>query len=121
MEYANSKKIKKELNDEFDIERNISHETFSHFMEIGINIKDIKIISKDLHCSYETAGHYLERGTVVFEKCDLIKNLKIYASEWDLDDNEIEQFREMLKTNEPLPDWGFVVYRKSKYFIMYCL
>ena len=46
MEYANSKKIKKELNDEFDIERNISHETFSHFMEIGINIKDIKIIYK---------------------------------------------------------------------------
>ena len=44
-----------------------------------------------------------------------MKDLKTYAVEWDLNNDEVKQIR------EPLPDWGFVVYRKSKYFIMYCL
>lgn len=50
-----------------------------------------------------------------------MKDLKTYAVEWDLNNDEVKQIREMLITNKSLPDWGFVVYRKSKYFIMYCL
>lgn len=42
-------------------------------------------------------------------------------SEWDYSDEEVEEIREMIRTEKPLPDWGVVKYNGGTYFIAYVL
>lgn len=105
----------------------INSELFSHFMKINIDIRDIRIVAKAANCSLESAGHSLERGTVVFEKEDLVNNADFYIRQMDLDEEdendakEIAAFREMVQTGKPMPDWDAVEFEGKKYFIQYCL
>lgn len=82
--------------------------------------QEIEIIMKDRKTERE-AKKYLEKGAIVFE--DFEENFEGYMKEWEssMDSENVEKFRKMIETKEPVQDWGVVEYEGKTYYIMYVL
>ena len=82
--------------------------------------KNIGILKAD-GCTESEAKKYLENGTVIFEESDLRDNFSYYMQEWDIDEEEREEYKTMLDSKKPLRDWGVVEYQGTVCFIQYVL
>lgn len=73
------------------------------------------------------AENHLKNGTVVFD--DFEENFDKYMEEWKLGFAEgsedyiemVERYRNMIKTGNPLTDWGVVKKGGKTYYIMYAM
>ena len=50
-----------------------------------------------------------------------IKNHRDLTVNFYIHDEEVEEIREMIQTEKPLPDWGVAKYNGGTYFIAYVL
>ena len=44
-----------------------------------------------------------------------------YMDEWDVEEEDQEEYKKMIETNKPAFDWGVVEYEGITYFIDYVL
>lgn len=80
---------------------------------------DLEILIKD-GCTEKEADKHLCRGTIVYR--DFEENFEKYVSGWsDLDDKELERMEDMVRTREPIADWGIVEAEGKHFYIAYCL
>lgn len=79
---------------------------------------DIEILMQD-GCTRSEAEKHLQRGSAVIG--DLEEHLEEYISEWELDEDEREKVKEMIRTKKPMTDWGIVQDGGKSYYIAYCL
>lgn len=79
---------------------------------------DIEVLMKD-GCTRSEAEKHLQRGTTVIG--DFEKLAEEYMQEWELDEEEREKVREMIRTKKPMTDWGIVQDGERMYYIAYCL
>ena len=87
-------------------------------MEINILIKD--------GCTKLEAEKHLKNGTTIFE--DFEENFDKYMEEWKsccYDEEEyikmVEDYKKMIRTKEPVADWGVVKADGETYYIQYVL
>lgn len=81
---------------------------------------DIELLMLD-GCTKSEAEKHLERGAAVFTAEDLKTHFDDYMAEWEVDEEERGQYREMLDSKTPVADWGVVETGRNTYYIMYCL
>lgn len=81
-------------------------------------MSDLEVLMKD-NCTESEAKTHLDRGTVVFS--DLEEHFDDYMSEWGMDEDDRDLIWSMIKSKEPLPDWGVVQDEGKTYYIMYAL
>ncbi len=79
---------------------------------------EIEILMAD-GCTKSDAEKHLRNGSIVFD--DFEENFELYMKEWDIDEEEILQYQEMISRKKPLADWGIVQDGKRAYYIMYVL
>lgn len=72
-------------------------------------------------CTSSEAEKHLKRGTVVFEGEDFKEHFENYMDEWEVDLEEREKYKSMIKEKEPMTDWGVVEYEDKTFYIMYVL
>ena len=80
------------------------------------NEKKIEIIVKD-GCTKREAVKALARGSEVFE--DFEERFSDYMIEWNISEEEQENFKKMIETKRPIEDWGIVDDNGKIYYIMY--
>lgn len=78
----------------------------------------IEILMMD-RCTKAEAEKHLEKGTTIFE--DLEQNFDNYMKEWDIDEDEIAEYKKMINEKIPALDWGVVEFEGNTYYIMYSL
>ena len=79
---------------------------------------DIEILMMD-GCTRSEAEKHLQRGTAVIG--DFEEFAEEYMQEWDMEEEEQEKVREMMRTKKPMTDWGIVQDGGKAYYIAYCL
>ena len=80
--------------------------------------KEIEILMMD-GCTESEAEKHLKNGTIVitdFEEC-----FDAYMKEWNIDEEEVSDYKKMIETEKPIPDWGIVTDDGKTYYIMYVL
>lgn len=82
--------------------------------------KELLIIMED-NCTKSEAVDHLSNGTVVYEKEEFVKFFDQYMDEWDVEEEDQEEYKKMIDTNKPVFDWGVVEYEGITYFIDYVL
>lgn len=84
--------------------------------------KDVDILMKD-RCTVQEAMSRLMNGTVtIFDRDDLAFFIEEMRADGGYEPEEIEAHEEMLKTGNPLTDWGVVEDDQgTPFFIMYVL
>lgn len=87
--------------------------------------KQIEILIED-GCTKSEAEKHLKNGATIFE--DFEKNFDKYMEEWKYlteDEEEyvkmVEGYKKMIKTGNPVTDWGVVKVDGKTYYIMYVL
>lgn len=80
--------------------------------------REIAILMKD-NCTKSEAEKHLKNGSIVFT--DLAKNLEDYLDEWDIEEEDREEYRKMVTDKIPVRDWGVVEDNGKTYYIMYVL
>lgn len=78
--------------------------------------REIDILMKD-RCTKKEAVDALKRGTTIFE--DFEERFDNYMKEWEVEDEELEQFRDMVEKKDPLADWSIVELEGHTYYIAY--
>lgn len=91
----------------------------------GLNIdekteKKLLIIMEDNHTKKE-AVDYLCNGSTVEEKEDFVEFFDQYMKEWEVEEEDREEYKKMIETNKPAFDWGVAEYEGKTYFIDYVL
>ena len=79
---------------------------------------EIEILMEDRHTRSEAEKH-LKNGTTIFE--DFEENFESYLNEWDIDEEDRNEYRKMAKDKIPATDWGIVEKDGKTYYIMYVL
>ena len=79
---------------------------------------EIEILMEDRHTRSEAEKH-LKNGTTIFE--DFEENFESYLNEWDIDEEDRNEYRRMAKEKIPATDWGIVEKDGKTYYIMYVL
>ena len=82
------------------------------------NEEDITIMMLDGKTRKECIK-YLEKGSIVYE--DLEENFDFYMQGYDYTEEEVTQFKRMIKDKIPLNDWSIVEYNGKTYYIEYVL
>lgn len=80
--------------------------------------KELLIIMEDNHTKKE-AVDYLCNGSVVYEKEEFEKFFDQYMNEWDVEEEDREEYKKMIESNKPAFDWGVVECDGVTYFIDY--
>lgn len=80
--------------------------------------KEIEILIAD-GCTKNEAERHLERGAVIYELGDFIKNKEEYL--YSFDEEEKKDFMNLVDSGTAPEDWGLVEYEGCKYLIQYCL
>ena len=88
--------------------------------------KQIEILMED-RCTKSEAEKHLKNGTTIFD--DFEENFDKYMEEWksgyaeDSEDytREVESYRNMIETGNPVTDWGVVKKDGKTYYIQYVL
>lgn len=71
------------------------------------------------NCTKSEAEKHLKNGSIVFT--DLAENLEGYLDEWDIEEDDREEYRKMVTDKIPARDWGVVEDNGKTYYIMYVL
>ena len=80
--------------------------------------KELELLLKDGDTRSEAEKH-LKDGAMIFE--DLAENLESYLDEWDVEEEDREAYRKMIKNKIPVADWGIVEDDGKTFYIMYVL
>lgn len=80
--------------------------------------KEIEILMED-RCTKSEAEKHLKNGTTIFD--DFEKNCESYLDEWNIDEEDRNEYRKMAKEKIPVTDWGIVEKDGKTYYIMYVL
>lgn len=81
---------------------------------------NIEILMQD-RCTRSEAEKHLKNGTIVFD--DFEEHFDMYMEEWSnwMDEDDVEDFKRMVETGEPIADWGIVEAEGKRYYIQYAL
>jgi hypothetical protein len=82
--------------------------------------KKLMVVMEDNHTKKE-AVDYLCNGSAVYVKEEFVKFFDQYMNEWDVEEEDQEEYKKMIETNKPVFDWGVVEYEGTVYFIDYVL
>lgn len=80
--------------------------------------KEIEVLMKD-RCTKAEAEKHLKNGSTIFE--DFEQNIEKYLDEWNVNEEEREEYRKMVTEKVPATDWGIVEENGKTYYIMYVL
>lgn len=79
---------------------------------------DIEILMMD-GCTRSEAEKHLKNGSIVFS--DFEEHFEIYMKDWDVDEEDIPAYQDMITHKKALPDWGIVEHDGKTFYIMYLL
>lgn len=84
--------------------------------------KDVYILMKDGCTVQEAMGRLMNGAATIFDRDDLAFFIEEMRADGGYTLEEIEEYEEMLKTGNPLTDWGSVEDDQgTPFFIMYVL
>lgn len=81
---------------------------------------DVEILMLD-GCTRSEAERHLKKGTIIFDGFDFEKHFESYMDEWEIEEDEREQFKNMINNKVPATDWGVVESEGKTLYIMYVL
>lgn len=79
---------------------------------------DVEILMKN-GCTKTEAEKHLKNGSTIFT--DFEENFTQYMDEWGVDEEEREEYKQMIEGKKILPGWGIVKDAGKVYYIAYCL
>lgn len=80
--------------------------------------REIELLMMD-RCTKSEAEKHLNNGSTIFE--DLEENIESYLDEWDVEEEDKDEYRKMVTDKIPARDWGIVEDNGKTYYIMYVL
>lgn len=80
--------------------------------------REIELLMLD-RCTKSEAEKHLENGSTIFE--DFEKNIESYLDEWNIEEEDKDEYRKMVTDKIPARDWGVVEDNGKTYYIMYVL
>lgn len=80
--------------------------------------REIELLMLD-RCTKSEAEKYLKNGSTIFE--DFEKNIESYFDEWNIKEEDKDEYRKMVTDKIPARDWGIVEDNGKTYYIMYVL
>ena len=80
--------------------------------------REIELLMLD-RCTKSEAEKHLKNGSTIFE--DFEENIESYLDEWDIEEEDKDEYRKMVTDKIPARDWGIVEDNGKTYYIMYVL
>ena len=80
--------------------------------------REIELLMLD-KCTKLEAEKHLKNGSTIFE--DFEENLESYLDEWNIEEENKDEYRKMVTDKIPARDWGIVEDNGKTYYIMYVL
>ena len=70
-------------------------------------------------CTKSEAEKHLKNCSTIFE--DFEENIESYLDEWNIEEEDKDEYRKMVTDKIPARDWGIVEDNGKTYYIMYVL
>ncbi|WP_270467104.1 hypothetical protein [Butyribacter intestini] len=83
-----------------------------------IREREIELLMLD-RCTKSEAEKHLKNGSTIFE--DFEENIESYLDEWNIEEEDKDEYRKMVTDKIPARDWGVVEDNGKTYYIMYVL
>ena len=80
--------------------------------------REIELLMLD-RCTKSEAEKHLKNGSTIFE--DFEENIESYLDEWNIEEEDKDEYRKMVTDKIPTRDWGVVEDNGKTYYIMYVL
>lgn len=80
--------------------------------------REIELLMLD-RCTKSEAEKHLKNGSTIFE--DFEENIESYLYEWNIKEEDKDEYRKMVTDKIPVRDWGIVEDNGKTYYIMYVL
>ena len=80
--------------------------------------REIELLMLD-RCTKSEAEKHLKNGSTIFE--DFEENIESYLNEWNIEEEDKDEYRKMVTDKIPVRDWGIVEDNEKTYYIMYVL
>ena len=80
--------------------------------------REIELLMLD-KCTKLEAEKHLKNGSTIFE--DFEENIESYLDEWNIEEEDKDEYRKMVTDKIPARDWGVVEDNGKTYYIMYVL
>lgn len=80
--------------------------------------REIELLMLD-RCTKSEAEKHLKNGSTIFE--DFEENIESYLDEWNIEEEDKDEYRKMVTDKIPARDWGVVEDNGKTYYIMYVL
>ena len=80
--------------------------------------REIELLMSD-KCTKLEAEKHLKNGSTIFE--DFEENIESYLDEWNIEEEDKDEYRKMVTDKIPARDWGIVEDNGKTYYIMYVL
>ena len=80
--------------------------------------REIELLMLD-RCTKSEAEKHLKNGSTIFE--DFEENIESYLHEWNIEEEDKDEYRKMVTDKIPARDWGIVEDNGKTYYIMYVL
>ena len=80
--------------------------------------REIELLMLD-RCTKSEAEKHLKNGSTIFE--DFEENIESYLNEWNIEEEDKNEYRKMVTDKIPARDWGIVEDNGKTYYIMYVL
>ena len=80
--------------------------------------REIELLMLD-RCTKSEAEKHLKNGSTIFE--DFEENIESYLDEWNIEEEDKDEYRKMVTDKIPPRDWGIVEDNGKTYYIMYVL
>ena len=80
--------------------------------------REIELLMLD-RCTKSEAEKHLKNGSTIFE--DFEENIESYLDEWNIEEEDKDEYRKMVTDKIPARDWGIIEDNGKTYYIMYVL
>ena len=80
--------------------------------------REIELLMLD-RCTKSEAEKHLKNDSTIFE--DFEENIESYLDEWNIEEEDKDEYRKMVTDKIPARDWGIVEDNGKTYYIMYVL
>ena len=80
--------------------------------------REIELLMLD-RCTKSEAEKHLKNGSTIFE--DFEENIESYLNEWNIEEEDKDEYRKMVTDKIPVRDLGIVEDNEKTYYIMYVL
>ena len=80
--------------------------------------REIELLMLD-RCTKSEAEKHLKNGSTIFE--DFEENIESYLDEWNIEEEDKDEYHKMVTDKIPARDWGIVEDNVKTYYIMYVL